>query len=109
MREIIESRPSNDNTNLASLLERLGDETAAHFRSEEMVMAEHNYEYAVAHKEEHRKLLDEYAHQVEEFRNNSISAELMCRFVYRWFVRHIELSDVPLSNAIRRQSSPYIS
>jgi len=107
MREIIEARTSLDKTDLTALLERLGDETATHFRNEEKVMADYNYEFAAAHREEHRKLLEEYAYQLDEYRNNTLSAELMCRFVYRWFVRHIEVSDIPLSNAIHQQDSRY--
>lgn len=103
LKDIVESRTSSDQSSLATLLERLGDATSAHFRSEEKVMAEHNFEFAAQHAEQHRKLLDEYAYQIDEYRNNSISAELMCRFVYQWFVRHIELSDIPLSNALHRQ------
>jgi len=109
LKDIIESKASSDKSSLATLLERLGDETSVHFRSEEKVMAEHNYEFAAAHSEEHRKLLDEYAHQIDEYRNNSISAELMCRFVYQWFVRHIEMSDIPFSNAIRLQIPPHLN
>ena len=109
LKDIVESRASSDRTNLAMLLERLGDKTSAHFKSEEKVMHEYNYEFAAAHCEQHQKLLDEYAHQVDEYRNNSISAELMCRFIYQWFVRHIEMSDIPLSNAIRGQIFPQLS
>ena len=107
LKDIIESRTSSDQSGLATLLERLGDETSAHFRNEEKVMAEHNYEFAAQHAEQHRKLLDEYAYQIDEYRNSSISAELMCRFVYQWFVRHIELSDIPLSNALHREIPAY--
>jgi len=100
IREIVDARESADKETLSQLLARLGDETATHFKIEEEVMLEYEYEFLAAHQDEHRKLLDEFACQVEDFRNDNISAELMCRFVYGWFVRHIQESDIPLSNAI---------
>ena len=103
IREIVDARDSASKEKLGEMLAQLGDETAEHFDSEERVMAEHHYEFAALHREEHRKLLEEFACQVEDFRNDVISVELMCRFVYGWFVRHIQDSDIPLSNALRRQ------
>lgn len=103
IREIVDARDSASKERLGQMLAQLGDETAEHFDSEERVMSEHHYEFAAVHREEHRKLLEEFACQVDDFRNDVISVELMCRFVYGWFVRHIQDSDIPLSNALRRQ------
>jgi hemerythrin-like metal-binding protein len=103
IRAIVDARNSASKEKLGEMLAQLGDETAEHFDAEERVMAEHHYEFAALHREEHRKLLEEFACQVEDFRNDVISVELMCRFVYGWFVRHIQDSDIPLSNALRRQ------
>ena len=103
IREIVAARGSASKESLGQMLAQLGDETAEHFDIEERVMAEHHYEFAALHREEHRKLLEEFACQVEDFRNDVMSVELMCRFVYGWFVRHIQDSDIPLSNALRRQ------
>lgn len=103
IREIVAARDLASKETLGEMLAQLGDETAEHFDSEERVMSEHRYEFAAVHREEHRKLLEEFACQVEDFRNDAISVELMCRFIYGWFVRHIQDSDIPLSNALRRQ------
>jgi hemerythrin-like metal-binding protein len=103
IREIVDARDSASKKSLGQMLAQLGDETAEHFDIEERVMSEHHYEFAALHREEHRKLLEEFASQVEDFRNDVMSVELMCRFVYGWFVRHIQDSDIPLSNALRRQ------
>lgn len=103
IREIVDARNSASKESLGQMLAQLGNETAEHFDAEERVMSEHHYEFAALHREEHRKLLEEFACQVEDFRNDVISVELMCRFVYGWFVRHIQDSDIPLSNVLRRQ------
>ena len=81
---------------LADLLEQVGNETAAHFTAEEALMTGLNETQRTEHRVEHQHLLDEYANQVDEFHKNKISAEYLCRFLYRWFVRHIESFDVRL-------------
>ena len=83
------------------LLERLGNATALHFDEEEMLMTGINYAQAVDHKEEHHKLLDEFAHQVDEWRDQHDSAELLCRFLYAWLLRHVAVLDAKLAGAIR--------
>ena len=93
---IVEANRVNDKPRLSELLEQLGNETAEHFLVEEQLMADIDYALFAEHKAEHERLLDEYANQVEEFRKNNISAEFLCRFIYRWFVRHIEVLDATL-------------
>lgn len=83
------------------LLERLGNATASHFHDEETLMASISYPRVAVHKEEHRKLLEEYAHQVDEWRDHHNSAELLCRFLYGWLLRHIVALDIQLGKAIR--------
>jgi hemerythrin-like metal-binding protein len=102
LNEIIGARQLTDRARLATLLERFGDETARHFRSEEALMAHFGAEHTSAHIEEHRQLLDEFAQQVDDWRADRISAELLCRFMYRWILRHIQTADIPLGMAIRR-------
>ena len=87
------------------LLERLGNATALHFDEEEMLMTGINYAQAVDHKEEHRKLLDEFAHQVDEWHDQHDSAELLCRFLYAWLLRHIAALDAKLAQAIKDASA----
>lgn len=101
---IIDLTPSNNRTQLATWLELLGNTTAAHFDTEEKLMAQFNYEDAAAHKNEHRKLLQEYGHQVEDWRENHISSVFLCRFMYRWLLRHIVTTDRHLGEAIQLQS-----
>ena len=102
---ILEARKSTDKKRLAMLLEQLGNETAAHFQYEEKLMSRFGYEHSASHKEEHRKLLDEFSSQVDDWRAGYISADLLCRFMHRWLLRHVAISDTPLSEAIRRQNA----
>ena len=81
---------------LFDLLEQVVNETAAHFAVEEALMTRLDETQRGEHCAEHQRLLNEYADQVDEFRKGKISAEYLCRFVYRWFVRHIESYDLGL-------------
>lgn len=86
------------------LLERLGNATAAHFQDEEALMSGIDYPLMAEHKQEHNKLLEEYAHQVDEWRDHHNSAELLCRFLYGWLLGHIVALDIELGQAIRDAS-----
>lgn len=96
---ILAVRQSDDKANLAALLEQLGNETAADFQTEEALMLQLSVENLAAHKEEHRQLLDEFANQVDDWRENRVSAELLCRFMHHWLIRHIAALDIPLAMA----------
>lgn len=96
---------SDNHAELAILLEQLGNTTASHFESEETLMAQFDYAHAAQHRVDHQKLLDEYAHQVDDWRNKHISAELLCRFMHRWLLRHVIASDMALGEAINRHAA----
>jgi hemerythrin len=83
------------------LLERLGNATAAHFAVEESLMSGIDYQHAATHQEEHRKLLEEFADQVDDWRDRHNSAELLCRFLYAWLLRHIVAMDIQLGRALQ--------
>lgn len=100
---------SHNQAELAILLEQLGDATAAHFASEESLMAQFDYAHAAQHRIDHQKLLDEFGHQVDDWRNRHISAELLCRFMYRWLLRHVLASDMALGEAINRHAASGVS
>ena len=93
---ITDAGKSAERGRLADLLEQVGNETAAHFIAEEALMAGLDAAQRAEHCAEHQRLLDEYANQVDEFHKGNTSAEYLCRFIYRWFVRHIETYDVRL-------------
>ena len=105
LNRIIAARKSSDRDDLALLIERFGDATEAHFREEEAMMATIDFEQNLTHREEHRLLLDEFANLVEDWQSDRISAELLCRFIYRWMLNHIAASDIPLGAALNRQTA----
>ncbi len=100
LNQVVAARRSSDHPYLATLLEQFGNETTRHFKNEEALMTRFDLEHAARHMDEHRNLLDEYAQQVDDWRENRISAETLCRFMYRWMLRHISESDIPLGKAI---------
>jgi len=106
--DILVAKDSADRTRLAILFERLGNTTADHFEHEEKLMSRLNYRYAATHVDEHRKLLDEFAHQVDDWRDNHISAGLLCRFMHRWLLNHIASSDSWACEAISRQNMGFV-
>lgn len=101
---VVDVSPSGDRTQLAALLEQLGNTIAADFEAEEKLMAQVDYEYSATHLKEHQELLLDYGYQVEDWRANHVSAESLCRFMHRWLLRHIVASDKQLGEAIQRQS-----
>lgn len=96
---------SRNYAELAILLEQLGNITASHFESEEALMAQYDYAHAAQHRIDHQNLLAEFGHQVDDWRNRHISAELLCRFMYRWLLRHVIASDMALGEAINRHAA----
>lgn len=103
--EILSARGTASKLEVATLLEKLGNATEVHFSNEEDLMLARGFEDIVQHKEEHRRLLDEYGHQVEDWRFNRTSTDTICRFLYSWLLRHIVAMDLPLGEAIRAQDA----
>lgn len=99
--QIIGCSKAADKTEMGSLLTQLGNATALHFANEEQTMRLPNYEHATEHIQEHRALLCEFGHQIEDWQRGLISAELLCRFMHRWLLQHIVVFDQPLGEAIR--------
>lgn len=94
---------SADKTEMMGLLGLLGEATAAHFSNEDRLMTVPHYQHAEEHQEEHRSLLREFGHQVEDWYRGITSAELLCRFMHRWLLQHIVVLDRPLAQALRAQ------
>ena len=99
---IVDASQSHDHERISTLLEQLGNLTAADFEAEDKLMSQVGYAHAHEHREEHQELLREYGHQVDDWRANQISADFLCRFMYRWLRRHILVADRPLGKAIQR-------
>lgn len=105
---IVDASQSRDRKRITSLLEQLGNTTAAHFEAEEALMMQVDYAHAHDHRKAHQELLKEFGHQVDDWLANHISADFLCRFMYRWLVRHIVTADKPLGEAIKRQGGNQI-
>jgi len=105
LNQIIAARKSSDRECLAVLFERFGNATESHFRAEEEIMSGIDAKLKAAHREEHRLLLEEYSHLIDDWRSNRISADSLCRFIYRWMLHHIAASDIPLGEALGRQTA----
>jgi len=105
LNRIIVARKSSDRHLLASLIEQFGNATESHFREEEAMMSAIDFEHDSTHREEHRALLDEFSDLVDDWRSDRISAELLCRFIYRWMLNHIAASDIPLGAALSQQTA----
>lgn len=105
LNSILAARKSAGKERLGMLLVNLCDATAAHFYAEEKLMSRFNYQDTVAHKEEHTKLLEEIADLVDDWRDNQISTDLLCRFLHRWLLRHIAGSDIPMCKAIDQSAA----
>lgn len=105
LNQIISARKSPDRHGLAELIERFGNSIESHFREEEAMMSAFDFAQNSTHREEHRRLLDEFSDLVDDWRSDRISAELLCRFIYRWMLNHIAASDIPLGAAITQQTA----
>jgi hemerythrin len=105
LNQIIVARKSSDRAGLATLIEDFGNAIESHFREEEAIMARIEFEHGSTHREEHQRLLDEFSDLVDDWRSDRISAELLCRFIYRWMLNHIAASDMPLGAAISQQTA----
>jgi len=79
---------------LNDIVKELVNYTAYHFATEEKYFDEFNYEYSVAHKEEHKALLA----KVNDFEKRyaiekeKIVPELV-EFLENWLVHHLEVFD----------------
>ena len=71
----------------------------AHFALEERVMVCHRYAHYPEHKEEHERLLDEYAERMTKFdRNPNLGDQKAIEDILRkWIVDHIVTADKKMS------------
>lgn len=91
----------NDRARTSTLLNELGQATVAHFQREEELMQRHAYAAAAEHRAEHARLLDELAHQIDDWRDDRMSAPSLSRFMYHWLLHHIVTYDRPAADGVR--------
>ncbi len=81
-------------TAVGSVLGKLIDYTATHFKTEEEFFAQHRYEETDKHKEIHAKLVDQLLKFQKDYKAGEadISLELM-EFLKDWLINHIKKTD----------------
>lgn len=79
---------------LGKTLAGLVDYTATHFADEERLLALHGYPELPAHREEHRKLVEQVVALQERYRSSraGLTVEVMI-FLKDWLVQHIQGAD----------------
>lgn len=88
---------------LNTVLTELVRYTVYHFGTEEKLMAQHKYELSVAHKAEHKKLIEDVSAFKAKFDagNATISTELMT-FLRDWLSKHILGTDKKFAQALNK-------
>lgn len=89
---------------LAATLEELLNCTVWHFSHEERLMLKHRYPEAVAHKEEHRELIQSAKElQQEILQADKPVAEEHIQFLERWLTEHILTADGRLGDYLAQE------
>ena len=101
-----EEEPHWRKQQIADAVDALGKATAAHFDSEESIMAESGFPRLAEHRAQHESLLAQYGEFAEHFRSaNDGSVALALRFLREWFEYHIEYYDAPMTAWLRERSA----
>lgn len=98
---IIVCSKSGDRDEISRLLNQLGHATGEHFEQEEALMAKNSYQNLAPHQIDHRKLLEEFSHLLDDWLRGRHTAEFLCRFLYRWLLRHIVTFDRPFGATLK--------
>jgi hemerythrin len=79
---------------LGAILDRLVAYAATHFTDEEQLLQRHAYPDLAAHREEHRKLVEQVLVLQEQYRTGraGLTVAVMV-FLKDWLVQHIQVSD----------------
>ena len=79
---------------LGNILSELIGYTQSHFSTEEQLMHDHAYVYALGHEAEHRKLVKDVAEFKQKFdHGNATLSVAMLNFLCNWLQVHIQESD----------------
>ena len=105
LNQIVGERLTSERPALAGLFEQFGNELETHFRNQEALMTSIGYAQTADHQKEHNQLLDEFGQLLDDWQGNKLSAELLCRFVYRWMLRHFSSFDTTLGEALRQKTA----
>lgn len=80
--------------------------TRDHFQREEDLMVGLSAVETDSHRHEHRELLAEFSHQVEDWLARRMSYHTLTHFLYRWLLRHIVTMDRALAGHLAGLSRP---
>lgn len=92
---------------LGHILDDLIDETAAHFRREEVLLDRHDYPLLVPHAAEHERLLAQLRHFQTPYATGTATRQLpldTAEFLRHWLVDHIRHDDQPYKSYLMRLS-----
>ncbi len=104
MEEIHHSlQDEHDRLRALKLMEKLVQETRAHFVHEERSMEEAQFPDLEAHAAEHAALIVRAQDMLRQFRTGAMSALLFPTFLRDWLIPHIQHYDRKYSASLRRQ------
>lgn len=87
---------------IAKAFNKLSAVTLSHFAHEEQKMAEIHYKYEVAHRAEHKKLINEFKMLKMKFDATNVLSETTSMFLRDWLLKHIATVDAAFAEAIRQ-------
>jgi diguanylate cyclase (GGDEF)-like protein/hemerythrin-like metal-binding protein len=91
-------RDGADQGNILSQLEAVIKYTEFHFGAEEWLMTEYKVDDILAHREAHRRLLDDI--RKLDVTNDWVSISLILRYLREWLLRHVDSFDKRLAAAL---------
>ncbi len=98
---IVAAEKAGDADTIARLLRELYIHTEVHFGRENVLMERHAYPLRGPHQAEHRRLLEELACEIEDWRDGDISPLSLATFMHSWLLNHIVTNDIPMANSVR--------
>jgi diguanylate cyclase (GGDEF)-like protein/hemerythrin-like metal-binding protein len=88
-------KDSTDRRGMLAQLEKVVDYAELHFAAEERLMADHQVDNLVAHRDAHRRLLEDI--RKLDVANDLASISLMMRYLREWLLRHVDSFDRKLA------------
>lgn len=93
-----------DNDILLEICHELVDYTDYHFRDEEQLMIEHEYDGLASQRKSHKHIRDEIHGFLERLESGeTVAAESLLETLRKWLVSHVAHSDMKLAQHIRSQ------
>ena len=99
-----EQRSRADLSRFLKNLEKLAEETKAHFRHEERVMRNIQYPDYLAHRAAHRRLTEDFSEFIQNIGVGFSDADLpaVTEYFRYWLISHVKKHDVKLKEYVDR-------